>query len=226
MATYEDALKARARIAYQQNALTKMAFQTKKAAEADPDPDKQQKIDSYTNAVRRGATLANTAKAVDAANKADQKMQDDLQMAQYANDMAENWDKDYVNPSPERRELLDMRNENSKPVVTNAGDAARKNMYYGAGAGILGGAGIGAAAYGIGGLFPSLKKRRLLRALIALTAGGAGGAGLGYLAYQGLQNGKVQKLVGQGKDLANKGVEKVKGVFSKGDKGAAEAAAK
>lgn len=56
---------------------------------------------------------------------------------------------------------------------------ARKNLGIGAGAGALAGLGVGAGVYGLAGLFPSLKKRRLLRALIALGAGGAAGTAAG-----------------------------------------------
>jgi hypothetical protein len=42
------------------------------------------------------------------------------------------------------------------------------------------------------GLFPSLRKRRLLRALIALGAGGAAGTAAGIATARGLNNGKIQ----------------------------------
>lgn len=54
-----------------------------------------------------------------------------------------------------------------------------RNLGIGAGAGALAGLGVGAGVYGLAGLFPSLKKRRLLRALIALGAGGAAGTAAG-----------------------------------------------
>lgn len=142
--TYEEALKARARIAYQPNAFTKMAYLSKKAE------------DDNQGVVNAGE--GDKEKAYKA-----QELENALSESEAARDAAE---------------------------------TKYKNLQYGlgaGGAGVAGGAGIGAAAYGITGLFPSLRKRRLLRALIAIGAGGAGGAGLGYLTYRGLQNGKVQE---------------------------------
>ena len=157
--TYEEALKARARLAYSQNALTKMAFQTKQAADGE---EEAAPVENYAeNKLGEGAGNSDKGNGVAA-------------------------------PSTEQ-ELADAR-------------AKYKNLQYGLGAGGVGlatGAGLGAATYGLTGLFPSLLKRRLLRALIALGAGAAGGAGLGYLTYRGLQSGKVQ-------DYANKGLEKAK----------------
>ena len=76
---------------------------------------------------------------------------------------------------------------------------ARKNLGLGAGVGALAGLGTAGAAYGLAGLFPSLKKRRLLRALIALSAGGAAGLGVGYGVNAGLNSGKLQGAYGTAK---------------------------
>ena len=68
----------------------------------------------------------------------------------------------------------------------------RNNALAGTGIGALAGLGVGAGAYGRMGLFPSLRKRRLLRALIALGAGGAAGTAAGIATARGLNNGKIQ----------------------------------
>lgn len=160
--TYQEALQARARLAYSKNALTKIALKIDKKAEQDPIEAK-------------------------------------------LSEGAGNSDKGNGVPAPTReQELEGMLAERNNQLDTTTQDY--NNLRYGlgaGGAGLAAGAGIGAATYGLTGLFPSLKKRRLLRALIALGAGGAGGAGLGYLTYGGLQSGKVQ-------DMANKGLEKGK----------------
>ena len=164
--TYQEALQARARIAYSKNALTKIALKIDKKAEQDP----------------IGAKLS---------------------------EGAGNSDKGNGVPAPTReQELEGMLAERDNQLAATTQDY--NNLRYGlgaGGAGLTAGAGIGAATYGLTGLFPSLKKRRLLRALIALGAGGAGGAGLGYLTYGGLQSGKVQnwanKAMGAAGDAAN-----------------------
>ena len=82
--------------------------------------------------------------------------------------------------------------ENQKGIdATVASNTAKRNLGIGIGAGLAGGAAVGAGAYGLAGLFPSLRKRRLLRALMALTAGGAAGAGIGYGVTKGLNSGKI-----------------------------------
>lgn len=153
--TYQEALQARARLAYTNSAFTKKAAQTKKAEDGNPIPD----------AVREAHDISNAA--------------------------------GYENVINENTALKQQVNDYNK----------LKHGLGAGGVGLAGGAGIGAATYGLTGLFPSLKKRRLLRALIALGAGGAGGAGLGYLTYGGLQSGKVQnwanKAMGAASDAAN-----------------------
>lgn len=72
---------------------------------------------------------------------------------------------------------------------------SRKNLGLGAGAGALAGLGVGAGAYGLAGLFPSLKRRRLLRALIALGAGGAAGTAAGIGVTRGLNSGAIKSPV-------------------------------
>ena len=160
--TYQEALQARARIAYSKNALTKVAFKVNKkdgGAQAAPQDEPIPAAVQEQHAAHTQGAL-NTLENENVALK--QQVQDDLKL---------------------------------------------KHGLGAGGVGLAGGAGIGAATYGLTGLFPSLKKRRLLRALIALGAGGAGGAGLGYLTYGGLQSGKVQnwanKAMGAAGDAAN-----------------------
>jgi len=75
-----------------------------------------------------------------------------------------------------------------------------RNLGIGIGAGALGGLGAAGAAYGLAGLFPSLRKKRLLRALIALGVGGAAGAGIGIGTTKGLNSGAIQGAYGATKD--------------------------
>ena len=167
--TYQEALQARARIAYSKNALTKIAL----------------KIDKKDG----GAQAAPAAPAADA-------QPEGMPPAVY-----EQW----LAHTQGANENLVNENQALKQQVQD--DLKLKHGLGASGVGLAGGAGIGAATYGLTGLFPSLKKRRLLRALIALGAGGAGGAGLGYLTYGGLQSGKVQnwanKAMGAASDAAN-----------------------
>lgn len=81
------------------------------------------------------------------------------------------------------------------------------NVAWGAGTGAAAGLGLGAGAYGLMGLFPSLRKRRLLRALIALGVGGVGGAAAGYGVAKNYDTLKAQgeKAVAKGQELAGKG---------------------
>lgn len=82
--------------------------------------------------------------------------------------------------------------QESRDIAQGKADAlAAKGRNWGIGAGLAGGAAVGAGAYGLTGLFPSLRKRRLLRALMALTAGGAAGAGIGYGVNKGITSGKI-----------------------------------
>lgn len=81
-------------------------------------------------------------------------------------------------------------------------DAKRHNLYYGIGSGALGGAAVGGISYALGGLFPSLRKRRLLRALLALGVGTGAGVGIGYGVNAGLNSGKLQAALGSAKDGA------------------------
>lgn len=152
--TYQEALQARARLAYTNSAFTKKAAQTKKAEDEGIPAAVQEQHAAHTQGANENLVNQNLAL---------QAQVDDYNKLKHG---------------------------------LGAG-----------GVGLAGGAGIGAATYGLTGLFPSLKKRRLLRALIALGAGGAGGAGLGYLTYGGLQSGKVQnwanKAMGAASDAAN-----------------------
>lgn len=83
------------------------------------------------------------------------------------------------------------RAQGEQAVRDIAQQKANRNLGISAGAGLLGGAAVGAGAYGLAGLFPSLKKRRLLRALVALGVGAGAGAGIGYGVNRGLNSGKI-----------------------------------
>ena len=191
--TYQEALQARARIAYSKNALTKVAF----------------KLNKKTG----GTQAAPQDDAPEVKNYAEEKLGGNAGNPDKGNGVAA--------PTKEE-ELRAIIGERDKDLAALNQDY--NNLRYGlgaSGAGLAGGAGIGAATYGLTGLFPSLKKRRLLRALIALGAGGAGGTGLGYLTYRGLQNGTVQDWVGKAKAAGNdainwgqKQVQTVKDKFS------------
>lgn len=100
----------------------------------------------------------------------------------------------------ENRKAIDAENER-----------LAKNRNWGIGAGVAGGLGVGAGAYGLMGLFPSLRKRRLLRALIALGAGGAAGAGIGYAVNKNLDNGKIQGAYAEAKGRAGAALDALKG---------------
>lgn len=102
-------------------------------------------------------------------------------------------------PVGEERNGVAAMKENRK-AIDEENARQLKNLGYGAGAGALAGLGIGAGAYGLAGLFPSLKKRRLLRALIALGAGAAGGVGVGAAVNAGLNSGAIQGAYGATKD--------------------------
>lgn len=70
------------------------------------------------------------------------------------------------------------------------GDKGNTPVNWGAvGAGALAGTGIAAGTYGLLNLFPSLRQRRLLNALISLGVGAAGGTAVG----MGVNNGSFQK---------------------------------
>lgn len=83
------------------------------------------------------------------------------------------------------------RAQGEQAVRDIAQQKANRNLGISAGAGLLGGAAVGAGTYGLAGLFPSLKKRRLLRALVALGVGAGAGAGIGYGVNRGLNSGKI-----------------------------------
>lgn len=176
--TYQDALKLRARMAY---------GQVKTAA-----GDKAQN-DAYNAALQ------------DEYNRKSQEM---LALAQHDQNIADTRgfnqvqeSKNHIIPGTkpaEKAQVLSKINEDSlnnpngptrRSAAPDAEGLADLNnavdSYYrngnliGAGIGAGVGLGVGAGAYGLAGLFPSLKKRRLLRALIALGAGAAAGTGAG-----------------------------------------------
>jgi hypothetical protein len=162
--TYQDALKARARIAY---------GQVKTAAEEAP----YMGSNPMENAIARGM----------------QAESDLRQATQYA---------DMLDAATD----VDLKNAKNKADEA----VAQRDLAYGIGAGAVGGLGIAGGAYGLTGLFPSLKKRRLLRALIALGAGAAGGAGIGYAVNAGLSSGKIQSGYRDASDAVKSAWGKVK----------------
>jgi hypothetical protein len=87
----------------------------------------------------------------------------------------------------------------------------RANLGWGAGAGALAGAGVGFGTYGLMGLFPSLRKRRLLRALTALGVGAGAGVGAGYLVTHNLNNGKIQDAYAGAKSRVGNAIDALKG---------------
>lgn len=72
----------------------------------------------------------------------------------------------------------------------------KTNVGIGAGAGALTGLGTAAGVYGLAGLFPTLRKRRLLRALIATAAGGVAGTAAGIATTKGMNDGSIPKALG------------------------------
>lgn len=187
----DNDLKIRARLAYGNTGFTKQAS-------PEEDAEKEKVRRNHYEATQRGALRANMTKALDAADAAGQKEMDDLQGQQLERDMT-SWANHHrdVNDAKDgalaqERKTLDTVNEMSNAQVTNAGDEARKNLYYGIGSGALGGAAVGGISYALGGLFPSLRKRRLLRALLALGVGTGAGVGIGYGVNAGLTSGKLQ----------------------------------
>ena len=92
------------------------------------------------------------------------------------------------------------RTQKMDEIYDKPGRVANRNLGIGIGAGALGGLAAGGAAYGLAGLFPSLKKRRLLRALIALGVGGAAGTGIGIGTTKGLNSGALQNAYGASKN--------------------------
>lgn len=104
-------------------------------------------------------------------------------------------------------EFMHIVSQADRKMAIDSGLAQQKelgrratNRNIGIGAGIAGGLGVGAGAYGLTGLFPSLRKKRLLRALIALGAGGAAGAGIGIGTTKGLNNYAIQNAYGATKN--------------------------
>lgn len=93
----------------------------------------------------------------------------------------------------------------AKKAEEEAADPVNKtNVGIGAGAGALTGLGTAAGVYGLAGLFPSLRKRRLLRALIATAAGGVAGTAAGIYTTKGMNDGSLPKAVGNAADRATK----------------------
>lgn len=187
----DNDLKIRARIAYGMQ---------KQAVEGLPDEETQKKLveKSYHDAVTRGAALSNATKAKETADARDQQMLDALDYGnrvQAFEDAAKHHSE--VNNATEgplkaERDRLDTINQLAPSHVSDSGADYRRNLAYGIGSGALGGAAVGGLSYALGGLFPSLRKRRLLRALLALGIGTGAGVGIGYGVNAGLTSGKLQ----------------------------------
>ena len=205
--TYQEALKARARLAYSATGLAKRAGVAGTGMPNTPDElatmqamlayDKGSKAEAAGKEMKSkansGAKMYDVGKQLDAQN---------AESAGMAAEMAD-WDANYKaeNAALERvkagtatpedyalaqaalnREMANERAGSGKTIDRAADIRQARNL--GIGAGALGGLAAGGAAYGLTGLFPSLRKRRLLRALIALGVGGAAGVGAGVGTYK------------------------------------------
>ena len=205
--TYEETLKARARMAYGQVGLVKKAEQSPFEAAS---RGLQEAETNYNNA------LANMDFQTGLVQNPTAKTQwDDISaiLSKYPGVGEELASQGLLaNGIPVKgadlAQILSIAQGRAKDLqtISDTQNATAKNIGWGALAGLGGGAAVGGVTYGLAGLFPSLRKRRLLRALIALGAGAAGGAGLGYLTYQGMQNGKIPEALGNA-------AEKAKGAY-------------
>lgn len=204
--TYQEALKARARLAYNVTGITKRA--------AD-EPYDDSKHPAQTSAEIFAAQEENAAEGKRQSAKAQQDKADAANQAKGQAAVADYQAKkkelealtavapaDYtdkmnqvVNRAQGEQAVRDIEQQKQDAAAA----LARKNLGIGAGVGALAGLGTAGAAYGLAGLFPSLKKRRLLRALVALSAGGAAGLGVGYGVNAGLNSGKIQGAYGTAK---------------------------
>ena len=231
--TYKDALKLRARIAYGQ-VKTAGILGSKKAQPAGPEHPNGM-IDNAIFQMFGAQNALNTAN--DAATEqslsedAKQKRNEEYMGSPELTDSYEQARRLKLletgnggNLTPEeisqlQTELMAQKDQMAEWDAQNAeaqaaADAAalkRRNLGYGAGAGALAGLGVGAGVYGLAGLFPSLRKRRLLRALIALGAGAGAGLGVGYGVNAGLNSGKIQGAYADAKSRAGGVINALKG---------------
>lgn len=128
--------------------------------------------------------------------------------------------------------VLEKKAEEDATTPPPATPVDKTNVGIGAGAGALTGLGTAAGVYGLAGLFPTLRKRRLLRALIATAAGGVAGTAAGIATTKGMNDGSIPSALGNlaekarkaygkavpvvasaasdAKDLANKGINAAK----------------
>ena len=223
--TYQDALKARARIAYNSVGFTKkaaddqsmdMLIKRLETAGGDPTaagidwPTYQAIQHEYENrwrkadAEERAAGEARTKDYNDTMARIGRK-HDTIEAQHGINQLsAENpGAANFSIPLDKMPEGFAVAQDNAKDIQEAVGKAPR-NAGIGVGAGVLGGLGVGAGAYGLMGLFPSLRKRRLLRALIALGAGGAAGAGIGLATTKGLNTAAANKAMNSISDRVSK----------------------
>jgi hypothetical protein len=194
--TYQDALKLRARMAY---------GQVKTAATGGSDYSSQVQDDTKYKEIT-GKHNPDIPAGRDAQRQEDYAAeQEAIQLQNAQNDALDQKAYEIYGPGSgvrgltQEKEMViaDKLYKNRKAQdEADAAAAALRNRNIGIGAGALGGLGIGAGAYGLAGLFPSLKKRRLLRALIALGAGAAGGVGVGLGVNAGLNSGAIQGAYG------------------------------
>lgn len=217
--TYQEALKARARLAYSATGLVKSAAPKTQDELVTESLMLQDAAGRKTK--EKGAEMQ--SKANEAGAKYDQGKRDAATAAaQAASDRANLVDKVvslYGNGSGaagvtmEEEMMNDSRKRNERQLLADeeAARLAKRNLGIGAGAGALAGLGTAGAAYGLAGLFPSLKKRRLLRALIALSAGGAAGLGVGYGVNAGLNSGKIQGAYGTAKSRGLAALDALRG---------------
>lgn len=205
--TYQEALKARARLAYSQY----------KTATTDKSPNAQITM-AAAKAEGARQDMQAAQKAVDDEAAAVRKADEDLAASQeqgrkdkiishygYGSGLGGVTMEDEMNYDDRNRKGL------AEQARIDAARLAKRNLGIGAGAGALAGLGTAGAAYGLAGLFPSLKKRRLLRALVALSAGGAAGLGVGYGVNAGLNSGKIQGAYGTAKSRGLAALDALKG---------------
>lgn len=99
-------------------------------------------------------------------------------------------------PAIEKKAFTHDENGTSNAKGGQITDAVTPNTMVGAGAGALAGLGTAAGVYGLAGLFPYLRQRRLLKALIATAAGGVVGTAAGIATTKGMNDGSIPKALG------------------------------
>lgn len=174
--TFEDAV-FRARLAYGQMDLTKTAADTTGEKATKPKKEDAGGYPNYAQDKLAPPTEGNPDKGA----------------GQAAPDVVKD---EPIPPAVQEAQIAGLQGSVEHLLGQNQNLTNTVNKLWGSTAGMAGGLAVGAGAYGLAGLFPSLRKRRLLRALIAIGAGSAGGWGIGYGVTKGLESGKIQKALG------------------------------